>query len=176
MNSVVFTLPGLYNSGPEHWQTHWENEHGLIRIQQKDWNTPECEDWINTIDAVVTQHPLKQVILVAHSAACCAVAYWAEKYKRKIKGALLVAPADPEAAIFPTGNSGFQPISLQPLGFPSVLVASTNDEYVSLERARYFADRWGSEFTFLCKAGHINSASNLGNWPAGFELLQQLDK
>lgn len=176
MNSLVFTLPGLYNSGPGHWQTHWEKEHGFIRIQQQDWNTPDCDDWAAAIDKVVTQHTLKQVVLVGHSAACAAIAYWAEKYKRKIKGAMLVAPADPDAASFPKGPTGFSPMPLHPLGFPSVIVASTDDEYVSLERARHFADRWGSEFTFICKGGHINSASNLGNWMVGFELLKQIAK
>jgi predicted alpha/beta hydrolase family esterase len=63
---------------------------------------------------------------------------------------------------------------ITPLGFPSLVIASTDDEYVSLERAQYFANRWGSEFAFICKAGHINSASNLGKWPVGFELLNKL--
>ena len=42
----VFTVPGLYNSGPQHWQTHWENEYGFIRIEQKEWETPVCSDWL----------------------------------------------------------------------------------------------------------------------------------
>jgi predicted alpha/beta hydrolase family esterase len=131
---------------------------------------------MNRIDEIVMQHTLKQVVLVGHSAACCAIANWAVKYKRKIKGALLVAPADTDAPSFPAGNTGFQPMPLQPLGFPSVVVGSTDDECVSLERARYFASRWGSEFVFLCKAGHINSASNLGKWVVGFELLNELTR
>lgn len=36
MNTTVFTLPGLYNSGPQHWQSYWENEYGFIRIEQME--------------------------------------------------------------------------------------------------------------------------------------------
>jgi hypothetical protein len=33
----VLILPGLYNSGPEHWQSRWESRHpGFRRIQQDD--------------------------------------------------------------------------------------------------------------------------------------------
>ena len=173
---IIFTLPGLYNSGPQHWQTYWEKEYGFTRINQRDWNTPDIEDWINNIDSIVARHQAKQVVLVAHSAACCALANWAGKFKRKIKGALLVAPSDTEAPSYPAGTVGFKPMSLDPLGFPSIVIASNNDEYVSLERARYFADRWGSEFAFICKAGHINSDSKLGNWAVGYQLLQRLTR
>ena len=30
MNGSFFTIPGLYNSGPQHWQTHWENEYVMV--------------------------------------------------------------------------------------------------------------------------------------------------
>lgn len=174
MNAIVLTLPGLYNSGPEHWQTHWEKEHGFIRINQKDWDTPALEDWIASIDAAITNYPLDKVVLVGHSAACAAIAAWAAKHRRKIKGAMLVAPSDTEAPSYPAGPVGFSPMPIVPLGFPSLVVASNDDEYVTLERAQFFATRWGSEFAFLCKAGHINSASNLGKWQVGFELLEKL--
>ncbi len=33
----VLTIPGLWNSGPEHWQTHWEAKHaGVRRVIQRD--------------------------------------------------------------------------------------------------------------------------------------------
>ncbi len=60
------------------------------------------------------------------------------------------------------------------LPFPSTVVASSNDPYVSLERARYFAQCWGSQFVDLGAAGHINTASGLGDWPAGVALLRDV--
>ena len=174
MNPVVFTLPGLYSSGPQHWQTHWEKEYGFIRIHQQDWETPVCEDWITTIDAAVMQHPPEQVILVGHSLACCTIVRWAQTFNRTIKGALLVSPSDADAPSYPPGTTGFMPMPLHKLPFPSITVASSNDEYVTIERAQQFAGTWGSRLVNIGPYGHINSTSNLGLWPEGLALLKQL--
>ncbi len=53
------------------------------------------------------------------------------------------------------------------LGFPSIVVASENDDYLTLERARAFAGAWGSQFSSVGRAGHINSTSGLGAWVEG---------
>lgn len=170
----IFTLPGLYNSGPEHWQTHWEKEFGFTRIEQQNWETPVCNDWLQVIDETVTQYPLDEVILIGHSLACCTILRWAEKYQRIIKGAMLVGPSDVEAPSYPVGTTGFSPMPLYRLPFPSVVIASSDDEFVSLERAKYFAGSWGSEWINAGKLGHINSSSGLGNWAFGFSTLKTL--
>ena len=36
----VLTIPGLWSSGPLHWQTHWEPKYGFIRVQQRDFDHP----------------------------------------------------------------------------------------------------------------------------------------
>ncbi|MDF2190236.1 alpha/beta fold hydrolase [Paraflavitalea sp. CAU 1676] len=174
MNPIVFILPGLYDSGPQHWQTHWEQTYGFTRIRQRDWDTPVCADWLQTIDGIVSQQPLDQVILVGHSLACSTIVRWATAYDRTIKGALLVGPSDVEAPSYPPGTTGFMPMPLHKLPFPSITVASTNDEYVSIERAQQFADAWGSRLVNVGDYGHINSTSNLGLWPEGMALLKQL--
>lgn len=170
----VFTVPGLYNSGPQHWQTHWENEYGFTCIEQKEWETPVCSDWLQTIDATVSPFPSHEVILVGHSLACCTIVRWAEKYQSIIKGALLVGPSDVEAPSYPSGTTGFSPMPTYKLPFPSIVIASSNDEYVTMERANYFADNWGSELINAGDLGHINSSSDLGNWPFGISQLQKL--
>jgi predicted alpha/beta hydrolase family esterase len=174
MKSNIFILPGLFNSGPDHWQTHWENKHGFIRIQQRDWDTPVCEDWISTIDAAIAGKPLDEVILIGHSLACCTIVHWANKYNKQIKAALLVGPSDVDAPSYPKGTSDFMPMPLNKLPFNSAVIASSNDEYVSLERAQYFADCWGSVLFHAGALGHINSSSGLGEWPQGYRILQQL--
>ena len=118
------------------------------------------------------------VVLVAHSSACALVAHWAAAapaaHRSRVVGALLVAPSDPEGPHYPVGPSGFAPMPLLPLPFRTIVVASRNDDYVSLERARSCADAWGSTFVDVGSAGHINSASGLGAWPAGYALLEGL--
>jgi predicted alpha/beta hydrolase family esterase len=175
---TTLVLPGLYNSGPEHWQSHWERtDRTCRRVQQSDWTAPRCADWIATLDGVVGSLS-KAAVLVAHSSSCALVAHWARaaapEHLASIRGALLVAPSDPEGPNYPGGPSGFAPMPLIPLPFRSILVASTDDQYVTLERAQRFAAAWGSELVTIGAAGHINSASGLGAWPAGYALLERI--
>jgi uncharacterized protein len=174
--SKIFILPGLNNSGEQHWQTVWEKKYPeFVRIQQRDWDAPVCSDWIQTIDKAISIHPLQEVILVGHSLGCATIAFWSQRYKKKIRGALLVAPSDTEAPSYPPGTSGFKPMPIQKLAFRSFTVTSNNDVYVTPERAQYFADQWGSELVNIGDAGHINAASSLADWPFGIELLKRLD-
>jgi predicted alpha/beta hydrolase family esterase len=176
MTSTVFIIPGLGNSGEGHWQTLWEKQFNFTRIQQRDWETPRRTDWIDAMDKAIAPHDPAKVILVGHSLACAAIAFWSEQYKRKIKGALLVAPSDTEADTYPPGTSGFTPVPLAPLSFPSIVVASTNDYYVRFGRAQQFAKAWGSKLVDIGDAGHINVAAGFGAWEQGLGFLKELDR
>ncbi|MEO8361177.1 MAG: alpha/beta hydrolase [Vicinamibacteria bacterium] len=171
----VLILPGLFDSGPLHWQTLWGKANtGFARVEQEDWATPRCADWVATLEAAVAGVPGS--VLVAHSSACALIAHWASTHDPagRVKGALLVAPSDPEGSAYPEGPTGFAPMPQRALHFPSIVVFSTDDVYVSVERAEQFADAWGSEAVNIGAAGHINSQSGLGDWPAGFALLHRL--
>jgi predicted alpha/beta hydrolase family esterase len=173
-DAPVLILPGLYNSGPEHWQSRWEIAHPEFRrVQQDDWERPACKDWVARLGEAVRATP--EAVLVAHSSACALVAHWAaERPGGQVRGALLVGPSDPEAPSYPAGPTGFGPMPLQKLPFPSIVVASRNDPYVTLERARLFAAAWGARLVDVGEAGHINSQSGLSEWAFGFGLLQEL--
>ncbi|MBS1507805.1 MAG: alpha/beta hydrolase [Bacteroidetes bacterium] len=168
-------VPGLGNSGPEHWQTYFENSgDNFYRIEQEEWEAPTCEEWIATIDRKVLDFDLSTVVLIGHSLGCATIAHWSKKYKRQIKGALLVAPSDLEAAHYTFPAKGFAPIPLEKINFKTIVVASTDDVWVSLARARFFADSWGSEFINIGNAGHINVASGHTNWDEGLKILERL--
>jgi uncharacterized protein len=170
----VLLLPGLYDSGPDHWQSHWERTlPNAVRIVQRDWNTPDRKEWVATLELTVAKHG-PDVVLVGHSTACALIAFWAAQSSRAVRGALIVAPSDTEASSYPKGPTGWTPMPTNRLPFPSTVAASTNDEYVTLERAQSFANSWGSTFVNIGKAGHINSASGLGDWPRGQALLAEL--
>ena len=64
----------------------------------------------------------------------------------------------------------------QRIPFRTTLVASTNDPWISIERAEYYANNWGSEFINIDEAGHINSLSGYGEWQQGLEILSRLDQ
>ena len=52
-----FTVPGLGNSGEKHWQTFFEQSlPNIQRIQQTEWDTPRCIDWIETIDKTIMDY------------------------------------------------------------------------------------------------------------------------
>jgi uncharacterized protein len=170
----VLILAGLWDSGPMHWQSLWARRYPtFVRVRQRDWSTPRAQDWIETLDLAV-ERAGPEALLVAHSLACALVGHWARASRRRVRGALLVAPSDLEAPSYPAGSSGFAPMPLARLPFRSTVVASEDDPYVSLERARAFAGAWGSTLVNAGRLGHVNSASALGMWPRGMALLSAL--
>ncbi|OUJ73073.1 RBBP9/YdeN family alpha/beta hydrolase [Hymenobacter crusticola] len=176
MNPTILLVPGLSNSGPQHWQSLWAAFYQYPRVEQQEWDHPRCADWVQGLHEAILRAEAP-VVLVAHSLGCSTVGHWAQQHPTQaVVGALLVAPADTDRADFPVEAMGFAPMPQQRLPFASQVVASTNDEYVSLARAQAFAAAWGSAFVNVGALGHLNAASNLGSWPAGYVLLQQLLK
>jgi len=171
----ILTIPGLWNSGPQHWQTHWEAKSaGVTRVMQRDFDHPDRDEWVATLDAAIRACP-EPPVLAAHSLGCSLVAQWSkDRGGRGVAGAFLVAPSDAEAPNYPIEGRSFSSMPLVRLPFPSLVVASTDDEYVSLDRARAFADAWGSRLVTIGAAGHINGASGYGPWPEGEAMLREL--
>jgi uncharacterized protein len=174
LNRNVLILPGIGSSGPRHWQTLWEQSNpSFKRVEQRDWETPVCSDWVENLELAVAQSG-PDTVLVAHSMACLLVAQWAARTTLPIRSALLAAVPDPASPSFPGGAQGFAPLPEKRLVFPSIVVASSNDPYASLEFNRSCAGLWGSSFISIGNAGHINADSGFGPWPEGFEILKPL--
>ncbi|WP_206602441.1 RBBP9/YdeN family alpha/beta hydrolase [Chimaeribacter coloradensis] len=174
------TVPGYTNSGPEHWQTRLEQKYPqIIRVQQQDWACPARQAWIDGITATLA--PLRgEVVLIGHSCGAVAITQWAAQCRMRdmptlnIKGALLVAPADVDAPDALEAIRVQRPLSLEALPFPSVLVASDNDEHLSLTRANQLAAAWGSELRIIRGGGHLHSAAGYGEWPLSEVLINQI--
>lgn len=177
----VLILPGRGNSGPDHWQTHWEAaDSRLQRVLQSEWATPHRDDWVRTLANVLAQRQTPAV-LVAHSLAVSLVNYlvaaWPQLYPDRalpVRAALLVGPSDTEAADYPPGPVGFSPVLLNPLPFQTIVVASTNDPRVTLERATQFAQAWGARLEIAGALAHMGSDSKLGDWPQAKLWLEEL--
>lgn len=174
MTIPVLTVAGLWNSGPQHWQTLWEREHpNWRRVPQRDWDRPDREEWVATLDETVRSSAAPPV-LAAHSLGCALVAQWAlDRGGDGVRGAFLVAPSDVEQADYPVEGRSFSSMPMQRLPFPSLLVTSSNDSYVTLRRARQFADAWGSDMIEIGPAGHINGASGHGAWSEGLAIFEE---
>lgn len=178
---VILTVPGLGNSGPGHWQTTWDALlPGCRRVDLGLWEDPHRNTWVNKLNLAI-QRAEGPVVLAAHSLGCLAVAWWAE-YERpggpvdggKVIGALLVAPPDVEDNPRDRRLTRFAPVPQSALPFPSILVASRNDPYLTMTQARRLARRWDARLADAGEAGHINAASDLGDWAFGRLLLNTL--
>jgi len=169
----VLVQPGLNGAGADHWMTFWEKAFsGFRRVQQDDWEKPDYAAWSPRLSEAVTQSE-RPVVLVAHSLGTSLTMRWSfdqPALARKVAGAFLVAPTDRDMFDARPGGSpvrGFGSMILKRLPFPSVVVASRNDDRVSFERAQTFAAAWGSTLIDAGKLGHIGSAAKLGDWPFG---------
>jgi predicted alpha/beta hydrolase family esterase len=166
--ATTLIIPGLHNSGPDHWQS-WFEAHvpGSVRVVQRDWRDANLPDWASRVRREINRIPGK-LFIAAHSFGVLAAVQAAQDHSDRIGGALLVAPADPER--FNVADY----LPQQPLAFNSVVVGSTNDPWMRHDRAAHWADTWGSDFVSLGAAGHINADSGFGPWPEGLALLLRL--
>ncbi|MFM5907494.1 MAG: RBBP9/YdeN family alpha/beta hydrolase [Novosphingobium sp.] len=175
---LVLLVPGLNNSGPDHWQTRWERELPQSqRVELGMWDNPHRNTWVNQLNLAIHRAG-RPVILVAHSLGCHAVAWWAE-YERPafgdpVVGALLVAPPDVEGHDIDPRLKRFAPLAGGRLPFRSIVAASRNDPYATFGLAKRFARKWGSRLVDAGPIGHINASSGIGSWPYGQFLLGQL--
>jgi len=173
--TYYFIIPGYGGSGSEHWQTYFEKtQSNFRRINQKDWDHPDINEWVETVDKAIEGFDPASVVLVAHSLGCLTVAVWVKRYNRKIKAALLVAPPDTDVINQKVQEKLFEESPIQRIPFPTILVASTNDPWASIQKAEFYAQHWGSEFINIGAAGHINAQSGLGEWKQGLQILSKL--
>jgi predicted alpha/beta hydrolase family esterase len=170
----ILMVPGLGGSGPGHWQSHWERSYpGARRVVQADWSRPIRSLWLERLAQAVESAP--GAILVGHSLGCALIAHLAGRGRDlRIGGALLVAPADPDQGDATPQLRGFAPMPIGKLPFPTVVVASMNDPFMTIERARFLASAWGAGLVNAGACGHINVAAGFGAWPAGEKILHEL--
>ncbi|WP_413732623.1 RBBP9/YdeN family alpha/beta hydrolase [Sodalis sp. RH20] len=161
----VILVPGINDSGPEHWQTCWQRAFpAWRRIAQRDWLQPDLDGWQTAIRRALDA-PAPPALLIGHSFGALSSWYYASRCAGQIAGVVLVAPAEPvrfeiEDRILPVR-----------LPVPSLMFASHNDPLLAFPRAQYWADAWGSELVDVGEAGHINAQSGFGAWPHGLECV-----
>lgn len=167
----ILLIPGIHNSGPGHWQTHWEQRHpGVTRVQQRDWDHPVRAQWVQAIDAAVAACATPPV-LVAHSLGCLAAARWCEESTRAVHAVFLVAVPDPAGPNFPADARGFEAVPRSLGGRAVTLVSSEDDPYSSAAFTDRCAAQWQAVRLRIGARGHINGDSGLGDWPQGWALV-----
>lgn len=171
--SSILLVPGLHNSGPEHWQSHWHRRYpDWQRVQDQTWHDPQLDQWADRVAAYLSLQS-RPVHLVAHSFGTLASLVAAARHPDKVASLFLVAPADP--ARFGIADADLPIIPSR----PGRVIASRNDPWMSFERAEYWSQRWQFPLLDAGHAGHINADSGHGAWPEGLAwlaaVLQQAD-
>jgi predicted alpha/beta hydrolase family esterase len=165
---TTLVVPGLNGSGVDHWQTWLERQIPYaVRVVQRDWNEPDLAQWSARLRREIDRAP-GRIWIVGHSFGCLAAVQATFDYRERIAGLMLVAPADPEK--FFVRNV----ITESPLEVPTVVVASTNDPWMSFRNATSWADAWGADVINVGAAGHINVRAGFGPWPRGLDIYRTL--
>ena len=169
----VLLVPGIGNSGPDHWQSLWQTRHSNVgRVIQRDWDHPVCEEWVEALDQAVGLTAALP-ILVAHSLGCLTVAHWAARSGRPCFAVLLVAVPDPSGLAFPKAATGFETVPLALRNYRVTVVSSDNDPYATTKYTEECVAAWDAEHIRLNQGGHINAASGLGHWADGWAIVKR---
>jgi uncharacterized protein len=178
---TVLIVPGLRDHVPDHWQTLLEQRLPKVAcVPRRATDKLSCAGWVEAIDQSLASVD-GPVILVAHSGGVMMAVHWARQHRRPIHGALLATPADLESPLpagYPTLDAlqqgGWLPTPREPLPFPSIVAASTNDPLARYERVVELAQAWGSRLVSLGDVGHLNPAAGYGPWPRAEQLIREL--
>jgi predicted alpha/beta hydrolase family esterase len=175
MTAKILIVPGLHGSGDGHWQTWWRQDNlDALLVEQDDWANPDAARWLYRLERAVAANP--RALIVAHSLGSVLAARLASSSVAPlVGGALLVAPADiNRTASLHRRTYEFGEMPRDPLPFPSLVVASRDDVYMSFRKALDLAAAWRSPVHDLGYAGHINIASGFGRWTGGYALARRL--
>ncbi|MFI0895896.1 RBBP9/YdeN family alpha/beta hydrolase [Streptomyces sp. NPDC020983] len=172
-------IPGIDGSDGQHWQSRWQQAWGgaAVRIAPRSWSAPELADWVSAVQTAyeAVGGAREPVVLVAHSLGCWAAACWLEGARPEGAAAFLVAPPDPRGPAFPRAQApSFASLAARRLPCPALVVAGEDDPYCAPDVSASLARRWGARWESGGPYGHLNSASGLGDWPAGRALLGSL--
>lgn len=176
--ATILMVPGYTNSSENHWQSRWERKIKTAhRVEQNEWHKPVVEDWTKNL-LVALRRAKNPVIIVAHSLGCQvsvqASLQFDDLLRKKVRGAFFVAPPEVEnPKIRPKHLMTFGPYPRDPLPFPSVVVASRNDQFCNIQVADDMAASWGSLFVDAGEQGHINAESGHGPWPEGLMVFSK---
>jgi len=171
MTTQVF-IAGIGNSGPEHWQSIWHSRvPNGVWVEHRSWDNPDRDVWVREFDDTLRTIEGPK-LLIAHSLGCTLVTEWASEHQDEaIVGSFLVAMPDVHGTRFPGTATGFGTPRQARLFFRTVVVASEDDPYGSLEHSSAVAERLGARLVSTGRKGHVNADSGLGDWPEGWSVL-----
>lgn len=165
----ILLVPGLGGSGPDHWQSRWDAKLPTARfVSQENLDHPDLDAWRKRLIEEISRAK-RPVVLVAHSLGVLTIAHAAPLLNDLgVIGAFLVAPPSSDViASLPAIDPAFAAAPMEPLPFPSIVVASRDDPYAPYSESERLAGSLGAELADAGNSGHINPDSGHGPWPEG---------
>ncbi len=165
----VLLLHGWGGSDFPHWQS-WlageiAKEYGYVSfLKFSDFEFPDFAVWKKELTAHLKD--FRPDIVICHSLANTLWFHLCNTNAvKKVQKLYLVAPPSLKCDI-PELESFF-PLEMpkNPYADKTLLVASSNDPYMSMDEAKELQDSLGVEMIVLENAGHINADSGYGEWP-----------
>lgn len=168
-------LAGIGNSGAGHWQREWYSEsENATWVEHSDWDRPVMEQWLDDLNTTLKTID-EPVTVVAHSMGCILFTEWLRRCATdQIVAAMLVAIPDVYSPCFPTQALNFSNVTAALPCCPSVIIASEDDPYGSVEHAHSQSGALKAPVHSIGHAGHINASSGLGDWAEGKMYLNAL--
>lgn len=168
--ATIVISPGYTNSGADHWQTHLESHReNVVRIEQDNWDLVERDKWINGVQRTLDSlDEAEDLILVGHSCGSISLAQWASENAQdlRVRAIVLVAPADVDSPSALADIKHQRPVPTKPLAYPTILITSDDDPFLSADRALEFARNWRvDEHSRIESGGHLATDDGYGNWP-----------
>ena len=147
-DATILALPGATPLDDAHWIGRW------TRRLSTALPVPAGDGGDDPLPRLIEGAPGPVVALAYHEGIERLVAH-ADEYP--VRAAFMVGPR---------GGTSMEE-RIEPLPFPSILVASRDDPLCPFETAEAMGARWGSLFVDAGEAGELGSASGRGPWPEG---------
>lgn len=164
----ILFVPGAGALDADHWLTRWESRLATGRLAA---DPAHCADLaaLRQSLAEALASASRPVVLIGHSFGALGIAHSAQAMPAGlVRGAFLVSPPSIRAVeAHPGVDPAFAPPPIDPLPFPSLLVASRDDPHAAYEEMETMALDWGAQIIDAGAAGHIDAQSGHGPWPEG---------
>ena len=155
--ATILALPGATPLDDEHWIGRWTRRLSTalpVPVGSTGADAQTGRDPSDPLPGLISGAPGPVVALA---------------YREGIERLVAHADAHPVRAAFMVGPRAVDALRerIDPLPFPSILVASRDDPQCPFEMAETMGARWGSLFVDAGEAGELGSASGRGPWPEG---------
>ena len=172
MNKRVLVLHGLGGSDFPHWQAQLSSdlikENYIVSFPSfPSRDNPQLEDWKNTLKKEI-EH-FSPDIVVCHSLANVLWFHTCDELDINLDKLMLVAPVSRTRVVEAAKSFYPYPIAKDLKAKEVIMIASTNDPYMSKEEAIELQEKLAVNIEVLENAGHINASSGFGK----FDYVQE---